>query len=102
MLGHNTSNIEFFPRWTCPHCNKENDITNMVRCYNCNEKKPTPAEIKEILAKKAQKEAKQHQETSQKKDELIKVQDDDFDSQDTNQVNDLEFDLSKLETEDQS
>jgi hypothetical protein len=98
LIGSNDSNVEFFPKWICLECDKENDITNPVRCYNCLAPKPTPDELKAKLAELEKQKKKKHQEGQETKVELMKISEDDYDAQGTNQVDELEFDLSKLES----
>jgi hypothetical protein len=108
LFKTNKNNVEFFPKWTCPYedCKKENDITNPVRCYNCNRKKPTKEEYQKIQANNLAKKKKQDYALTKKKTEDATIIEENLDeiSQTAtvetpkSQEQDLEFDLDKLES----
>lgn len=107
MIGDQNSNVEFFPKWICPYedCKAENDITNPVRCWKCDKRKPTESGYKRILTKiKAAKEKKDAAATKTKVKQM-NVQDTVIEEsatavQSDNQDTHLEFDLDKLESDD--
>ena len=105
MLNKSQTNIEFLPKWKCPYedCGAENDITNPVRCWKCNKKKPTEEQRAIIQASIQDKKNKQDAAGIAEKKELMQIKEDDYnesstavqsDDQDTN----LEFNLDKLES----
>ena len=105
MLGLQKSNIEFFSKWICPYeeCGAENDITNSVRCWKCNKKKPSKSTYKRITNKIKQKKEKQDAAELENKKELMNIKEDDFEESSTavqseHQETNLEFDLDKLQS----
>lgn len=102
---HQQSNIDFFPKWLCPGCNAENDITNPVRCWKCNNKKPTSDEWKKIKEQKKEDKIKEQEDLIASKKAAMKIDEDvittssHIDAIPNVEDSKLEFDLTKLKKE---
>jgi hypothetical protein len=81
--------IEMISVWMCLYCNKSNDHTNPVRCWNCNKRKPTLKQAKKIITKRKRDIIKKNNQT--RKDTISKL-----DILPTESIQDLQFDTSEL------
>lgn len=83
--------VEELSHWTCPYCDKKNDHTNPVRCWNCNKKKLSLKKYLALIKRRAREALAKQKEV--KKEIIAKI-----DAVEPKTDQPLEFDLSKLKS----